>query len=242
VPLFWGIGVKNLLVLDTSTPRAAIGVMTRAGATYSACTESGRQHGRELMPSIRTILGRARLELADIELVGVGLGPGSYTGLRVGVMAAKTIAYATGAVLVGLDTLEAIARNAAGEATRIAVIADAQRGDLYVAEWERDDPGGPLRLTRPCEIEPLLAWLGRVSPRAVILGPALESATIRASIPPHRLPTDPGSNFADARHLIQLALDADAQGLRDDLWNLEPRYLRRSSAEEKWEARQPPSG
>jgi tRNA threonylcarbamoyladenosine biosynthesis protein TsaB len=233
--------MKNALVLDTSTQRAAIGVVTRRGETYSDCTEAARQHGRDLLPSIRAILGRAHLNMADIELVGVGVGPGSYTGLRVGVMAAKTIAYATGAVLVGLDTLEAVARNAAGEATRVVVIADAQRGDLYVAEWGRDYPGGALRLTRPCQVEPLLAWLGRVSPTAVILGPALGSERIRASIPPHRQPADPGSNFADGRHLLQLALDADAQGIHDDLWNLEPRYLRRSSAEEKWEARRPPA-
>jgi len=179
--------------------------------------------------------------MAEIELVGVGVGPGSYTGLRVGVTAAKTIAYATGAILVGLDTLEVVACNAAGEATQIAVIADAQRGDVYVAEWERDCPGGPLRLTQPCQVEPLLAWLCRLAPSAVILGPALESGTIRASIPPDRLPADPGSNFPDARHLIQLALDAHTKGTHDDLWKLEPRYLRRSSAEEKWEARRPPS-
>ncbi len=197
---------------------------------------------RDLIPCIRTVLGTAHLTMAEIELVGVGVGPGSYTGLRVGVMAAKTIAYATGALLVGLDTLEAIALNAAGEATRIAVIADAQRGDLYAAEWERDCPGGPLRLTKPCQVEPMSAWLRGLGPTAVILGPALESATIRASIPPHRLPADPGPNFPAGQHLIQLALEAHTKGTHDDLWNLEPRYLRKSSAEEKWEARRPPAG
>ena len=215
--------------------------MTRRGETYSMSAEAARQHGRDLIPCIRAILGRAQVKLAEIELVGVGVGPGSYTGLRVGVMAAKTIAYATGAVLVGLDTFEAIACNAAGEATRIAVIADAQRGDLYVAEWGRACAGGPLHLTQPCQVEPLLGWLRRLAPSDVFLGPALESGTIRASIPPHRLPADPGSNFPDARHLIQLALDAHTKGIHDDMWNLEPRYLRRSSAEEKWEARRPPA-
>ncbi len=216
--------------------------MTRAGDTFTAIARAARQHGRDLIPCIQEILDTAHLTMHEIELVGVGVGPGSYTGLRVGVMAAKTIAYATSAVLVGLDTLEAIARNAAGEATRIAVIADAQRGDLYVAEWERDCAGGPLRLTRPCEVEPMSAWIRGLAPTAVVVGPALESATIRALIPPHRLPADPGSNFPAGRHLIQLALAAYTKGIHDDLWNLEPRYLRKSSAEEKWEAQRPPAG
>jgi tRNA threonylcarbamoyladenosine biosynthesis protein TsaB len=212
-------------------------VRTREGQTYSISPEVSRQHGRDLIPCIRQILGMVQLELAEIELVGVGLGPGSYTGLRVGVTAAKTIAYATGADLVGLDTLEAIAHNAPDEASRIAVIADAQRGDVYVGEWMRDKPGGPLRSSRPCQVEPLLDWLRRLEPSVAVLGPALESGAIRQAMPPSRFLAEPGSHFPDARHLIQLACDAEARGVRDDLWSLEPRYLRRSSAEEKWEAR-----
>jgi len=228
--------VKNLLVLDTSTQRAAIGVLAR-GETHTLSAEAGRQHGRDLIPCIQAILGAAHLTLREIDVLGVGLGPGSYTGLRVGVTAAKTIAYATGAALVGLDTLEAIAANAPLDATRIAVIADAQRGDLYVAEWVRDCPGGPLQSPQPCQVEPLQSWLRRLDPTAVVLGPALESAAIRASIPAERLPADPRLNFPDARHLVQLALRAANAEAHADLWNLEPRYLRRSSAEEKWEAR-----
>ncbi len=216
--------------------------MTREGETYTATSEAPRQHGRDLIPNIRAILGRAGLLLAEIEIVGVGTGPGSYTGLRVGVMAAKTIAYATGADLVGLDTLEAVARNGPGDANRIAVIADAQRGDLYVAEWARDYPGGPLRLTQPCRVEPLLSWLARLEPATMVLGPALESGAIRSSIPPHCLSAEPGSGLPEGRQLIELALGAHSRGVRDDLWNLEPHYLRKSSAEDKWEAQRPPVG
>lgn len=236
-----GIGVKNLLVLDTSTNRAAIGVLTREGKTYSMSPESGRQHGRDLIPCIRTILNMAKLKMSEMDVIGVGLGPGSYTGLRVGVTAAKTIAYATGALLVGLDTLEAVACNAPAGARQIAVIADAQRGDLYVSEWVRECPSGPLRSSQPCRVEPLSAWLLRLEPSVVVLGPALESAAIRESIPPDHLLGDPGTNFPEARHLIQLASGALTRGAHDDVWSLEPRYLRKSSAEEKWETRRPPS-
>ncbi len=214
--------MKNLLVLDTSTHRAIVGVLTRAGESYSISPESGRQHGRDLIPCIQTVLTMAQLEMAEVNVVGVGLGPGSYTGLRVGVTAAKTIAYATGAALVGLDTLEAIARNAPGKATRIAVIADAQGGDLYVAEWVRDHPQGPLRATLACHVEPMRTWLGRLELSVLVLGPALESEAVRSAIAPAHLAGEPRANFPDARHLIELTLDAEARGVRDDLWRLSP--------------------
>jgi tRNA threonylcarbamoyladenosine biosynthesis protein TsaB len=150
------------------------------------------------------------------------------------VTAAKTLAYATGAVLVGIDTLEAVARNAPGDALRVAVIADAQRGDLYVSSFVRNVPGQVLRPDQPCQVKHLVAWLDQLDPAVFILGPALDSRSIRASIPPDRLPEIAPANYPDGRHLIDLAVDADASGRHDDLWVLEPRYLRRSSAEEKW--------
>jgi tRNA threonylcarbamoyladenosine biosynthesis protein TsaB len=231
-----GITVKNLLVLDTSTHRATIGVLTREGKSHVLTAQSDRQHGRDLIPCIKALLNTAAMSPRDIDVIGVGLGPGSYTGLRVGATAAKTLAYATGATLIGLDTLEAIARNAPAEASRVTVIGDAQRGDLYVSEWVRDVPSGPLRGGHPCHVEPTVAWLGRLEPSVIVLGPALASEAIRFLIPPKHLRAGPSSNFPDARRLLELALHAATEGARDDLWKLEPRYLRRSSAEEKWES------
>jgi tRNA threonylcarbamoyladenosine biosynthesis protein TsaB len=150
------------------------------------------------------------------------------------VTAAKTLAYATGAVLVGLDTLEALARNAPGDALRIAVIADAQRGDLYVASFVRDHPGQALRPEEPCRVQQLPVWLDQLDRGVFVLGPGLDSPTIRAAIPPERLTANAPVNYPDAGHLIDLALDAEAHGRHDDWWDIEPRYLRRSAAEEKW--------
>ena len=87
------------------------------------------------------LLATGGLRAREIEVIGVGLGPGSYTGLRVGVTAAKTLAYVTGAALVGLDSLEAVAWNAPGTALRVSVVADAQRGDVYSAEFMRQRTG-----------------------------------------------------------------------------------------------------
>jgi tRNA threonylcarbamoyladenosine biosynthesis protein TsaB len=225
----------KLLVLDTSTERAAIGLSRSSGLPYIATMEAVRQHGRDLIPWLGAILAEAGASPRDLDLIGVGLGPGSYTGLRVGLTAAKTLAFATGAAIVGLDSMEAVARNAPAEALRVNVVADAQRSDVYVAEFARAKPGAPLVETRASRIEPHSAWLARLETGALVLGPGLFSPRIRNSVPPELMNPESELNYPDGGRLIELAREAWAGGRRDDPWLLEPRYLRRSSAEQQWD-------
>lgn len=85
----------NLLSLDTST-KHAIALATEAGLFCMTTPESVRRHGRDLIPQIGSLLEAAGIRAKDLDAIAVGLGPGSYTGLRVGVTAAKTLAYAVG--------------------------------------------------------------------------------------------------------------------------------------------------
>jgi tRNA threonylcarbamoyladenosine biosynthesis protein TsaB len=223
----------NLLVLDTSTDRAAIGLMRGADSIESALTEPARQHGRDLIPRIRDFLVAAGLVPSDIDVVAAGIGPGSYTGLRVGLMAAKTFAYATGASVLGLDSLEAVARNAPRSAGRISVIADAQRENVYVADFYRVAAGDPLAVSRRSRIESLSDWRASLEPGTLVIGPGLANGKIRAAAPADMLAGDSTLDYPQATSLIELARDVWAAGRRDDLWQLEPRYLRGSAAEEK---------
>jgi tRNA threonylcarbamoyladenosine biosynthesis protein TsaB len=225
----------NLLALDTSTDRAAIGLWTGAASVYIDSTEPARRHGRDLIPRLRALLRAAGLLPGEIEALAVGLGPGSYTGLRVGLMAAKTLAYATGASIVGLDSLEVIARNAPAGAARISVVADAQRGDVYVADFYRVAAGHPPAVSRPCRIEALSDWRASLEPGTLVIGPGLAWLKIREAAPPEMLANDSSLDYPQPTGLIELALDAWASGQRDDPWRLEPRYLRRSAAEDKWD-------
>jgi tRNA threonylcarbamoyladenosine biosynthesis protein TsaB len=227
------------LVLDTSTERGVIGITGRSGSRHVATTNRARRHGRDLIPSLAATLRDAGLTANDTDVIAVGLGPGSYTGLRVGLTAAKALAYATGASLLGLDTLEAIALNAPPESRRISVIADAQRGQLYVADFARDASAGPLLRRRATRIESLACWLEGLEPETLVLGPGLESPRIQSALPGGLLNHDPELNYPDSHWLIELAIQSWARGVRGDVWLLEPNYLRQSSAEELWEARCP---
>ncbi len=227
----------NILALDASGDRSALGVLTAAGAVLDVETDSGRKHGRDLIPAIRDLLRTAGVRPLELDMIAVGLGPGSYTGMRIGLTAARTLARAAGARLAGLDTLEAIARNAPADATRVAVVGDAQRGDVYAADFVREAPGAALVALGPSRIEPLAAWAARIEPGTLILGPGLRSAAIRASLPVGVAvdPDDPIHRPA-GRRLIELALRAlDAPAVDPD--QLEPNYLRRSAAEDQWDAR-----
>jgi tRNA threonylcarbamoyladenosine biosynthesis protein TsaB len=229
-------GPRTILVMDTSTERAAIALATDTGGLYVSVTEKEtvRRHGRDLIPRIGSLLKEAGLRARDLHGVAVGLGPGSYTGLRVGVTAAKTLAYASGAGLIGFNSLHAVGRNAPAEVLRVSVLADAQRGDVYVADLFRTAPGSPLLPSGNTVIESVPDWLARQEPGVLVLGPALTVPRIRAAIPDEFITPDPTPYYPHGDRLAELARDLWASGRRDDPWLLEPWYLRRSAAEDQF--------
>jgi tRNA threonylcarbamoyladenosine biosynthesis protein TsaB len=155
----------------------------------------------------------------------VSRGPGSYTGLRVSVMSAKTLAYATGCSLVAVDTFECIVRQVPGEFPDVEVIADAQQQKVYVQRFG----SRPESLV----ILPLDAWLQRDRPAGtVVTGPGLEVFADRL---PASLPTLPRPLWLpQPEGLLQVGLERLRRGERDDPFAVEPLYLRASAAEEQW--------
>jgi tRNA threonylcarbamoyladenosine biosynthesis protein TsaB len=225
----------NLLALDTATSAAAVALMTAAGAAHGATPDPSERHGRNLLPAVRELLRNAGLTARDLGGIAVGLGPGSYTGLRIGVTAAKTLAYALGVPLVGLDSLEVLARNAPDTALLVAAVADAQRGDVYAAEFRRQAAGAPLTRVGRTRVEGRDTWLGGLAAGTLVVGPGLDR--LGAPLPGHVVRGTPEMSRPDPLRLLDLAREAWISGRRDDPWALEPLYLRRSAAEEQWDQR-----
>lgn len=223
----------NFLVLDTSTDGAAVGAWPGAGEVVAATIDIPRRHGRDLVPLLRETLERLGLRPTDLDVVAVGLGPGSFTGLRIGLAAAKTLAYVAEAAILGVDSLEAVAANAPAEVLSVSAIADAQRGELFTADFVRATPGGPLVRKTPTRIESLAAWSARIEPGTFVLGPGADSPRIRPALPESIVAAESAFNRPVAAGLVGLAVLAWEQGRRDDVWTIEPHYLRRSAAEEK---------
>ena len=222
----------NLLGIDTSTLRAALAIERRDGVRFASTSLPGRRHGRDLVLSIRDLLDRAGLRPADLTAIGVGLGPGSYTGLRVGVMAAKTLAYATGAALHTLDSLEFFARAAALDAPRVSVLSDAQRGDFHVADFLRGSPATPLLRLGPVRIESQTELIATWKEPRIVVGPGLSKWQGHW---PAGIVASPEADEPDPCFLLDMLAEAVRENRQENLWDLEPLYLRRSAAEDQWE-------
>ena len=124
------------------------------------------------------MLSDAEWRPAELDLICVTTGPGSFTGLRIGVTTAKTLAYATRANVIGVHTLAAIAARVSEPYERLWTVVDAQRQELFVAEfrsgWQQDSNGIPD--TRIVGVDD---WLAELQPSDSVSGPPLEKLTER---------------------------------------------------------------
>lgn len=224
----------RLLILETSGRPGWVALAEGEQLRGVQCLEESRRHARDLAPTVAALLAGQGWGPLDLQGVIVSLGPGSYTGLRVGIMSAKTLAYAIGCSLLGVDTFTAIARQAPPEPARLDVLADAQQERAYLRTFTRTPAGwtpeGPLR------IRPVADWLRDREAQTWATGPGLSRWEGR--LPPELPRVTPEQRDPQPASLLELGLLRWRAGERDDPFALEPLYLRPSSAEEQWQQRQ----
>lgn len=223
---------SRLLILETSGRVGQVAVAEGENLRARRTLDEARRHARDLAPAVAELLAGQGWQPRDVEAVLVSRGPGSYTGLRVGLMSAKTFAFATGCALIAVETFAAVALQAPADVQRLDVLADAQQDKVYVQAFARSDPAAALVPTSPLAIAPFAEWLQRWTPDVRVSGPGLRVVGTRL---PTGAALDPELWEPRAESVLQLGLARLRAGERDDLWTLEPLYLRPSSAEEKWD-------
>ncbi|HIQ20705.1 MAG TPA: tRNA (adenosine(37)-N6)-threonylcarbamoyltransferase complex dimerization subunit type 1 TsaB [Planctomycetes bacterium] len=224
----------KILALETTEKTGSLAALDGARVLYQMTLAPQKRTTQSLAPGISRLLRAVGWSPCQVELVAVAIGPGSFTGLRVGLTAAKTFAYATGATLLGVDTLEAVAARAPQPVESLWVSVDAQRNQVVAGQFRRDQAGW-MRPTGPARLVDADQWVRELPPKTVLSGPAMR--LLRKGLPPHLRPLEPGLWAPTAASVGQLAARDYGEGRRDDLWSLVPVYSRPSAAEEKWRAR-----
>ncbi len=222
----------RLLALETSGRLGGIALADGPQLIEEARLSEGLRHGRDLILVAKEACERAGWPPRQIDVVAVSIGPGSFTGLRIAATAAKTIAWDTGARVVTVPTLRAMAENAPAEAERIACVLDAKRGGLYAGIFERPAGGQELVETfGPALVTPE-ELAARLEPPALVLGRGLRKAR-EALADFEQAPEewwDPRPGVVARLGWERAEAGAFAAPLR-----LEPIYIRRPEAEEIWE-------
>ena len=195
--------------------------------------QAGRRHAQSLVLEIRNMLSRHQFVPRQIEAIAVSRGPGSFTGLRVGLVCAKTLAYAVGCRFVAVDTFAAIARNCPHPIRETWIVEDAQRGDLFAGRYLRLD-SGEWRQTNPIEIVNADQWLPLRGAGEFVVGRGLVRCDISRTAATCLIHEPFAQPSALAVALLgEQLLTGPCTGLDFDFWKAVPFYLRPSAAEEK---------
>lgn len=234
-----------ILAVESATPVAGVALMEDGRLLCEHYLDYRQTHSETLMPAIDSALNSCSRRADQLDLLAVSAGPGSFTGLRIGMAAAKGLALASGADIIGVPTLQALAMNAGLAGVLICTLLDARKQELYTGLWEQRD--GRLIRHAPEQALPVSAlgpWLAAALPhlghsRVCCLGSGLASveAELASLLGPALLKVPPHLVHPRASAVAYAAASMWTEGRRDDLYRLEPMYIRKSEAEYKLEQR-----
>jgi tRNA threonylcarbamoyladenosine biosynthesis protein TsaB len=222
-----------ILAVDTSGFEGSIAVSDdRRILGEPSLMAEGRRHAQTLVLQVDRLLKSLQLVPQDIGAVAVSVGPGSFTGLRVGVVFAKTFAWANAANLVAVDTLRAVAQQTVDVTKNVAVISDAQRSEVFVNEYTWDPASASFVADDEVRIEAIETVVAQTVERGLhVTGPGL--VKFADQFPDSSLLVDSSLWIPGAAAVAQIGSLMMADNLLADPGTLEPLYIRRSYAEEK---------
>jgi tRNA threonylcarbamoyladenosine biosynthesis protein TsaB len=220
----------RMLVLETSGRVGRVAVAQGGQILAQRQLDEGRRHARDLAPAVAELCRQCGWKVRELEAALVSRGPGSYTGLRVGIMSAKVLAYANACVFLAIETFAAIARQVPAEAQRVDILADAQQQNVYVQRWKQAQ--GRWHSSTPLTIRPASEWLADLPPGVWVTGPGLRA--YEGQLPPGNRAAPVEKREALPESLLLIGLERWQAGDADDFWSADPLYLRPSNAERNW--------
>jgi len=225
----------KILGLDTSTSCGSIGIIDDDKVVAEYALHREETLSARLVPAIQALLAEARLTLNEIDGLAVSLGPGSFTGLRVGLSAVKGLTLAIERPVAGVPTLDALASNLPFTPYQICPLLDARRGEIYTALY-KNVAGGNLEQLTPYQVLSPTALLEEIPPReTVFLGDGVEVCRefIIKRLAEKALFAPLHLGFLRGTTVAELGLKRIIRGAGDDIASLVPIYVRPSDAEIK---------
>jgi tRNA threonylcarbamoyladenosine biosynthesis protein TsaB len=225
--------------IETSTPQPSVAIGGEQGIV-AQLSVAGRARQEAAAPALQQLRRWSGTDLHQVGGVAVGIGPGLFTGLRVGVETAKTLAQVLAVPIVGLTSLDVLAFAVRHTPRRICAVIDARRGEVFWSLYQ-PVPGGVVRETEHAVARPdhLIAELSAVPGDVLVVGDG-------AILYRHEIERELGGRveFASATHahpqaasLVELAAPRLLREEHDRLFDVVPMYLRKSDAEIAWDQR-----
>jgi tRNA threonylcarbamoyladenosine biosynthesis protein TsaB len=214
-----------LLAIDTATRFSGLALYDGDSILGEVYWKSNNNHSVELMPALVHMLERQNLSVAALVAVAVAIGPGSFTGLRIGLSVAKGLAQAQGIPIIGVPTLDILAFQHQEQQRPVWAVIQAGRGRLCIAQYERRR--GQWRMHDDFELTTLDGLIERLTNRCLVCGELAYSDRVYIA---ERTQTDvqfarPSQSMRRPANLAELAWQRFRRGQRDDLAALSPIYL-----------------
>ena len=222
------------LAIETSGKIGSIALVDSVRVITEETFQHGLQNAAKILPIIDRLTRAQNWTPRDIEQLYVSIGPGSFTGLRIGVTLAKTMALATGVKIAAVPTVRVLAESAPADAVNLLIVLDAKRDQIFTARFARRD--GIWGEEEPAHVDSLRQMLER-SPRPVhLLGEGIPFH--RQFIPDDRQIIVTGEDAWRARASVVagIGMEMARRGEFADPFRLVPIYIRRPEAEEKADA------
>ncbi|HBX76105.1 MAG TPA: tRNA (adenosine(37)-N6)-threonylcarbamoyltransferase complex dimerization subunit type 1 TsaB [Acidimicrobiaceae bacterium] len=227
-----------ILGIDTATMQSGCAIGGHEGVLASTQCSRGRRHAENLAPAIEFVCEQSGIELKNIGVIAVDVGPGLFTGLRVGMATGRALAHGLGIPMIGVPSLDLLAFAARLTPRLIGAVVDARRGEVYFSTY-RQVPGGIQRIDEYSVGSPeeVASRFQAMRDEVLLVGDgARRYSELFAENPKIEL-ADPSLDYPSAISLVQLA---HAQAMREEflpLGEVEPMYLRRPDAEINWAVR-----
>jgi len=227
-----------ILGIETATEQVSVAIGGHEGVLGLFEVRKGRRHAETLVPAIEFVCRQTGVELKEIGAIAVDIGPGLFTGMRVGLATAKAMAQALRIPVIGLSSLDLLAFPLRHSDRVIVSVVDARRGEVFYAFY-RQVPGGVQRVTEPVvgRVDDLVADLIGRGQAAVCVGDG--ALRYRAEVG-EAISVDFAEQFLSHPSAAPLVSLAHAKAMREDWVNhaeLTPMYLRRPDAQINWETR-----